>query len=627
MSTYTQSSSKPTICPAKTKCLVAVPEETAIGGIVSKNLSGIVVNQSLFDSAKYLSGSSITGPSGCQEFVFPTNYLRGESLAPDLTGFQLYVRSKINIYSESDQNLETATINYLIERYDSGQGGWVGVASGFEKMFAKNSVSHDPSAEEDHWFNVRFAPVSIDANWVSSKFRIRFSCNSSISRVYYKTPNPLNNGVALTYNGISSISDPASFAFRVLSAVADEGQDFLGNSVRSLVFAANSKKATTVNNSQYWLSKPNPSKFGVENLYFDVSKYDKSAGATDTNQPVVIDSVFLDPITPNVYFHIYYSNDPNGPGVDDLSWENLMWTHVPKTFHATKAQNYILPTAISAKYIKIEFSHLRGQYYAAGNFQKPILYKKHPQWVFDYFIAEYENKRKRTYDPFIKGQITVNFDVYDLAFNYYKNDILQTQAGPIEIKDPTANQNDVVNLLTKKGDSNSNQIDSTTSKLISTAFNRFASHPAQYSVLNNAVDLSAQNLAQSSVGFDVTGFKLIAAQNYPIERMTKPVADFNTVSTFDREPLLFEANFPVMFFYVTCRHAYREAYAKFEDDKAYFAGVREVIFQREAHSSQYDSTMYTHITGENASGATYNDFVTRVHTDEESRPSYYWSAE
>jgi hypothetical protein len=336
-------------------------------------------------------------------------------------------------------------------------------------------------------------------------------------------------------------------------------------------------------------------------MYFDLSV---------DNNPIILDSILLDPLTPGMHFNVYYSND-DSPGVDDASWEKLMWTRVPKVFQATKKQSYILPDSISAKYIKIEFSRLQAKYYAPGDFEKPILYKKFPQWVFDYFIAEYEYKRNKTYDPFVSGSITLEYDLLDLAFNYYKGDIIDgVEITPNLTDDPQANGT-LINLLnTGQEEASQNYgLDISTLSNVKTAFSRFSSHPATAANINSTVgNLAIQN-AYSTLGAGLSNGRIAPAQNYPTEISTVAIADTTQVSTFDRENLIFEKSINPMFFYVTCRHGYREAYAKFENDKAYFAGVKEIAFQKSIYSSKADDEIYTYKVSDNAIDIEHNDFV------------------
>jgi hypothetical protein len=574
-------------------CFLTVPVKTNLETEANFKFNGISVDQS--QQNNFLTGNSI---SACQEFKFPLDYIRANQTIPELSGFQIYVSSINNLINSND----TASIKYFVDRYDPSMYGWINLASGTKDLFISEEFKdYINSNSEDNWFNIGFEPVTIDSTWLNNKFRFRIFCNSNVTKLYYKSPNPFVDGTALAVDGVSNFNPTdASLCFRILSSAADDKIDVFNNKIRSSVYVSKPSNVASLNDESYWMSKPNPSKFAVENLYFDVSK---------NNNPTSIDSVFIDPITPNVYCNIYYSNDDTGPGIDSDTWNNLLWTKIPKNYQITKKQNYVFPEPVFAKYIKIEFSHLQAQYYSAGSFQKPILYQKYPQWVFDYFIADYESKRNQTYDPFIQGQLVVNFDVLDLAYNYYKGDIVQTSNGLIEINNRNENQSQILDIITDKNNYNSKSIDATTLNQIKTSLNQFTSHPALDSTTETTVGKAATQLASTTLGMNVSGYKIMTASNYPIEEVSRSIADPMPVSTLNRDSVLFEKYFPIMSFYIQCRHEYREALAKFEDNRAYFVGIKKVAFQRSNHVSTNDSKMYTYGIGEGSLNVEHNDFV------------------
>lgn len=561
-------------------------------------------NKYVYDSTSKLSGIEINQDkengntstvSATQEFYLSNNYKRSNFLIPEITGFQFLT----NYIDSSDTSL-----TYSFE-YNSSGSTWVALRSGVINSTNGPKLSGTPFSHTRRWFTVRFEPLELTDDQLKLKFRFKISGNSSsFFNLYYQSPSPVTNYLAYAYDGTTALvsGQTASLAFRLLTLSADAGTDFLGNDYRSYVHRKTSNNVTDINNN-YWLSKPNPSKFAVENLYFDLSV---------NASPVTLDSLLLDPVTPNVYFQVYYSNDSN-PGFDDASWEALTWKRVPRTFKATKKDVYVFPAAISAKYIKIEFSHLQAKYYAPGAFQKPILYKKHPQWVFDYFIAFYEYKNNKTYDPFIQGQVSVEYDVLNLGYNYYKGDIIQSPNGPVEIQDQQKDQTLLLNLLTDhrihSNQPNGTSLNLETLKQIKTAFNQFTTHPTTTSTINNTVANLASTNANSSLSVNLINGRAAPVQNYPLENISLAQADTSQVSTINRDALILEKDFPVMFFYIDCNHNYKEAYAKFEDDKAYFAGIKNIVFQRNNHAVQNDEGTYMYATGTFDLNVKRNDFT------------------
>ena len=62
-----------------------------------------------------------------------------------------------------------------------------------------------------------------------------------------------------------------------------------------------------------------------------------------------------------------------------------------------------------------------------------------------------------------------------------------------------------------------------------------------------------------------------------------------------------------MYFWVTCRHEYKEAKAKFEANKAYFAGLKELAFLRSQYSVEADASIYLE-TGTDDTNTLLSDF-------------------
>jgi hypothetical protein len=81
--------------------------------------------------------------------------------------------------------------------------------------------------------------------------------------------------------------------------------------------------------------------------------------------------------------------------------------------------------------------------------------------------------------------------------------------------------------------------------------------------------------------------------SYPVEG--EPKFRGNTtiaVSGLDRQAVVLDESTPVMYFWVICRHEYKEAKAKFEADRAYFAGLKELAFLRAQFSIAADTNLY-----------------------------------
>lgn len=286
----------------------------------------------------------------------------------------------------------------------------------------------------------------------------------------------------------------------------------------------------------------------------------------------VTDRVLIDPITPGAYFSIYYS-DEGDPGANETAWENKLWTRVPQTYRMERREIHVLPEPVKAKYLKIEFSHLQAKHYAPGQFQQPIRYKKHPKWVLDYFLARVQADQT---NPFLAERVAVIYDAIDLAYNYYLDDLGQEPQTTVDVNNAVRQQ--VVSFLSDRSDV-SDRIDVTTLSKIDLTLDSFRQHPA---LRGSSASLLA-DYARSTVDFFV---------DYPTEQRTPAALDTADVSSLNRDRVVIEQNFPVMFFFLTCRHAYREVEAKLSYDRAYFVGVRELSFLRDNYMTAFDTATY-----------------------------------
>lgn len=607
---------------------------------LSLNFSGIVINQngpSISPSPGYV---NINAGYYVQEFYLPSDYGRGTGtvIYPELSGLEICV-------GVQEGFALTASLDYYVQTYVFGIG-WIPLTRGTQ------IGAHTDG--DQLWMSIYFDPVDV-SEFATNKFRfgiagrtsfdsdafhpvddfdattvtiqgvripvipdlspvpleeghdypfnlngrqyflyvehgtgiIYYSAQQGVTRLWYTTPNPLLLQRVKGYgsDGVTAILDTArevSFMFRLLANSADDGIDYLGNNYRSCLTRQKVRYIATgtATADNYWLSKPNPSKFAVESLYFDVRH---------NGDPAVIDRVLIDPVTPGIYAQIYYSNDQN-PGQDTDSWDKLMWTHVPRAFALAKRDTYVLPTPITANFVKIEFSHLQARHYAPGDFQRPIKYRKHPSWVLDYFLALYQAQSVSD-DPYVASTVNVAYDAIDLAFSYYTNDIAQTTNMPNVIPDKVTEIAQIANV-TSNTDSAEGKVDTETLAKINTAFQRFSRLPA----------------LMGSISSILGQYGMAISTNTANEDISYAVADTTNVSTTDREGLILENNFPVMYFYIECRHGYRESLAMFDNDTGYFAGIKQVAFLREQYSTQSDDTLYIESAGDNIN-VERNDFV------------------
>lgn len=381
-----------------------------------------------------------------------------------------------------------------------------------------------------------------------------------------------------------------SLRFRILSTAPDSDRDCTGSLYRTVAVVSDPESVrTSVGDLEeaYWLSGPNPSQFACESLYMDIS---------EDGEASVVDHLVIDPVTPGIYMNIYYSNDPN-PGVTTEEWDGLLWTPIPKQFLLRRKESFALPEPIIAKYVKLEFTHLQPVWYSAGTFQRPTQYRKHPQWVMSYYLYLYEELRAATLEE--ASLVNVTYDALDLAYNYYLDDIRQD----IPNAPTTVTSAEGVSLLskalTKAEEEEALQIDSATLAKINLSMQRFRQQPAQQGSFGSLLQRVTGATAQIS--------------NYPTEGQVETTANTSRVSTLERDNVIVEKQFPITQFYLECRHYYAISEATFEEDRAYFAGIKEVALTREHYASRFDNELYIDVAGDNLNVES-NDLEIEDHT-------------
>jgi hypothetical protein len=298
--------------------------------------------------------------------------------------------------------------------------------------------------------------------------------------------------------------------------------------------------------------------------------------------PAVIDSVILDPITPGVAFNIYYTNDLTGSEEEgemtEEEWEQKLWIHVPQSYVTSVKTTYVLPESITAKFIKIEFSQLQARPYEPGDYQKPTRYKLFPDWVATPFLAEL------SLPAFTAKRVGVVYDALELGYKPLLKDLIQ---GPSSPEHPTPTPSIAPPA--------SNRVDPETLRLIETTLNTYLKPPATRADPLTLLGVRAANNANS-------------APSYPVEG--EPQFRGNTtmaVSGLNRQAIVLDESYPVLFFWVTCRHEYKELTATFENDRAYFAGLKELAFLRSQYSIAADTELYIE-AGTDDTNTELNDF-------------------
>lgn len=366
-----------------------------------------------------------------------------------------------------------------------------------------------------------------------------------------------------------------SLRFRILSTAPDSDRDCTGSLYRTVAIVSDPESIkTSVGDLEdaYWLSGPNPSQFACESLYMDIS---------EDSEASVVDHLVIDPVTPGVYMNIYYSNDP-APGISTEEWDGLLWTPIAKQFLLRRKESLALPEPITAKYIKLEFTQLQPVWYSAGTFQHPTQYRKHPSWVWNYYLCLYEELRSATLEE--ASLINVTYNALDLAYNYYLDDIRQDDPEAPTTVESAEGVSLLSKALTKGDEEDESQVDATTLAKINLSMQRFRQQPAKQG--------SFGSLLQGLVG------STTEVNNYPTEGQVFTSANTSQVSTLERDNIIVEKQFPVTQFYIECRHYYSIAEAEFEEDRAYFVGLKEVAFTRDHYESRFDNELYIDVAGD-----------------------------
>jgi hypothetical protein len=430
------------------------------------------------------------------------------------------------------------------------------------------------------WVDIELE-ASVTNSSVTEDWRFLFAVNAEPCYSLYTGVDNIKAETETEIPLVASGSNSVAIIHRVLGAVLDESVDFLGNSFRS---AATEHLPNSVmgNGTNWWMSKPNPSKFGVEALYFDLRK---------NGNPSVVNRMTIDALTPGIACNIYYSND-DATNLDSTpeSWDELWWNPIPKEIELTAKQELSLPFPVTASFVKLEFTRLQARYYSVGEHQQKIVYKKHPKWVLDHFYQVYLERKESNEIP--SQFVTLQYNALDLYYNYFIDDLVNTPFFPA-LTERNVDTNIFNNYLASITDEEIDQLDPATLSQIKTLAAPYSSHPM------------ASGPSESLLG---KYFSKQQMNNYPLESITRSRADTEIVTAKDRDSVRMDQEFPTMSFYVPTRHQYKKSQAKFENDRAYFVGIKQVLFHRDYYASEIDTLVYSETAGDETN-LEFNDLV------------------
>lgn len=394
-------------------------------------------------------------------------------------------------------------------------------------------------------------------------------------------------GVSTNTMGVRTISGqvtaPATAAYATILIGIESGTGFTDLYIDNVLFGIGS---TTYFDGDTpgddWMAQPGRSGSAIPT---------PSAAEDNTS---VIDGLLINPATPNVAMSVYYSTDDSyqNDNMSETDWEQKLWTRIPESYVLTSQQQCMFPTPVSAKYIKLEYTNPQAQSYDPGIFAQPVTYKKFPTWVAEYFIAQLESP------SFLANTVNVENDALNFAYAYYLDDLDELPASPI------AAPPNIIPTLTNYFNQNNtgNQVDTQTLAQINLIMQQFQLPTGSILGGNNA------SLISQMASNVVNGNQLA-----PVSENTfvNPV-DYSTVSTTNREPVILEQGMPVEYFFLTCRHSYKEVSSSFEYKRAYFVSIQSVEFLRANYATASDQSQYIESGGDTANALTM-DFT--VDTD------------
>lgn len=380
--------------------------------------------------------------------------------------------------------------------------------------------------------------------------------------------------------------------------IVDTGSDILGNTYRTDLTVLPAINIIDNNGQTFWQSQPNPTPDSVESVYFDlrinstpgtmqyleeaqfVGGYD-NRGMADMESyeqdGVVIDEIFIDPITFGPSMHIYYSND------DDPHYDEKLWTLVPRNYTLKKGFA-ALPQPIFSRFIKLEFSHLTPSPYHSLDYPvaPEVVYKRFPSWVQTHFNGIYEDQK------IISGTFDNPFDrvsVDPLVFGFQiPEDRLHSSYGDVRTTAPTETQNEIRTFISNIISTTPTTTSTEVQQIQESKIQFFGSTMWQVDLLTQLDDTRAYS---RYIGQTVSREDLINSEVAPVITPTPSVQSVTNLSSVRREKEL-----PPMFFPRTCRHEYQVARATRPTKIAYFAAIRDVSFYRRNFAAQYDEPVY-----------------------------------
>jgi hypothetical protein len=238
--------------------------------------------------------------------------------------------------------------------------------------------------------------------------------------------------------------------------------------------------------------------------------------------------------------------------------------------------------------MKIELTNPQAQSYNPGDLHQPVSYQQFPTWITNYFAANNPTPIAPVADI-----VNVQYDALSLAYQPFLNDLDQLPDSPVTIPD------DIQNTLSNYWNSGAaSSIDAKTLGQID-IINKFTK-PLGASVSQNTLGLIASGL----VADPASGLLTVTEGSF----QPTPLSTLSSVSSYQRDSVLSEQTLPDMYFFLTCRHGYKESTASFDNNRGYIFGINDVAFMRNNYTVASDTPMYIE-TGGDDTNIEFNDFM------------------
>jgi hypothetical protein len=473
-----------------------------------------------------------------------------------------------------DFEIANKPIDFVIEYYDGTD--WIPVVMNDD--FPVTQSTHYQASETNPWgyFEMHFDAVTTDQ--IRITFTRREDPFPELTSDLFEWSVDLRN-----LRLMHIIASPDDYE-------QDSGTDILGNSFVTALTEFIADYTIDGDDETYWESQPNPTQDSVEALYFDLRtglnlgtqayldrfEQDELDGRSQSDMEaffedgVVIDEVYIDPITPGIDLHLYYSLD------DQADWEEKLWVPVPRNYKLHRGF-HALPSPTFVKFMKLEFSNLAAAPYNPIEYPSmlPITYRKYPSWVQDYFRGIYTSRVEAS--GAVHGIDTFKIDPLEFGFRLPTDEFHTSfrERTPTELDDTNDLEEFVASLV---------ENDPTAEGLRARVESQID--------FNSSVMWQRDLIGQLDSSRSLSRFVQETGTGWASEISPPDDGPPLVQSAANLEPARVEKTVPSMWFPRKCRHTYQLIKAHREQKVAYFAAIREVGFYRRDYQVEFDEPFY-----------------------------------